>query len=164
MGKKFAPAYANIFMVDCEEKAIQKCTKKPLHYLRYLDDIWGIWTFNIEEFKKREDIPDNFYDNVLKHLKKKDKNYKIICSSLHSLLCYLFILQCHFPAASSSHFHYTCPPYESRLTGKGEEEGGRHAANVAGSGNRTRDGRIKDSRPPNVGRAMPYATTERPTS
>ncbi|PWA15871.1 hypothetical protein CCH79_00008988, partial [Gambusia affinis] len=52
-----------------------------------------------------------------------------------------------------------CPLYDSRLTGKGDGEGGRHVVNVAGSGNRTRDGRVEDSRSPNVGRALPYATT-----
>ncbi|PWA18684.1 hypothetical protein CCH79_00005497 [Gambusia affinis] len=31
------------------------------------------------------------------------------------------------------------------------------------SGNRTRDGRVEDSRPPNVGGAMPYTTTARPS-
>ncbi|PWA21171.1 hypothetical protein CCH79_00009483 [Gambusia affinis] len=35
---------------------------------------------------------------------------------------------------------FRCPLYGSRLTGNGEGEGGRHAANVVGSGNRTRDG------------------------
>lgn len=50
MGKKFAPAYANIFMADWEEKALDKCSKKPLQYLRYLDDIFGIWTHSLEEF------------------------------------------------------------------------------------------------------------------
>ena len=50
MGKKFAPAYANIFMADWEEKALAKCPKKPLHYYRYLDDIWGIWTYSREDF------------------------------------------------------------------------------------------------------------------
>lgn len=51
MGKKFAPAYANIFMANWEEGALAKCAKAPLHYLRYLDDIWGIWTASLEEFQ-----------------------------------------------------------------------------------------------------------------
>lgn len=59
MWKKFAPAYANIFMADWEEKAIKKCVKKPLHYLRYLDDIWGIWTFNIKDFEEFIEILNN---------------------------------------------------------------------------------------------------------
>lgn len=51
MGKRFAPAYANIFMANWEEEVFQKCKKKPLHYFRYLDDIWGIWDGSREEFQ-----------------------------------------------------------------------------------------------------------------
>ncbi|XP_061749458.1 uncharacterized protein LOC133548063 [Nerophis ophidion] len=50
MGKKFAPAYANIFMAEWETAALAVCPKRPLHYLRYLDDIWGVWTHSREEF------------------------------------------------------------------------------------------------------------------
>lgn len=50
MGKKFAPAYANIFMANWEKEALAKCPVKPLHFLRYLDDIWGIWIDTKEEF------------------------------------------------------------------------------------------------------------------
>ncbi|PWA20029.1 hypothetical protein CCH79_00016089 [Gambusia affinis] len=59
-------------------------------------------------------------------------------------------------------FHLDTKLLYSRLTGKGEGEGGRHAANVVGSGNRTRDGRIEDWGPPNMGRADLYATGARP--
>lgn len=52
MGKRFAPAYANIFMSIWEEEVFLKCDKKPLYYLRYLDDIWGIWEGSIEEFNR----------------------------------------------------------------------------------------------------------------
>lgn len=52
MGKKFAPAYANIFMANWEKEALAKCQKKPVCYLRYLDDIWGIWVGSEEEFRE----------------------------------------------------------------------------------------------------------------
>lgn len=52
MGKKFAPAYANIFMADWEEKALSQCNQKPAHYVRYLDDMWGIWTGTELEFDR----------------------------------------------------------------------------------------------------------------
>lgn len=52
MGKKFAPAYANIFMANWEREALAKCPKQPVCYVRYLDDIWGIWTGSEEEFKE----------------------------------------------------------------------------------------------------------------
>lgn len=51
MGKKFAPAYANIFMAEWETSALATCTKKPLHYYRFLDDIWGVWTYSGEDFQ-----------------------------------------------------------------------------------------------------------------
>ena len=51
MGKKFAPAYANIFMANWESSALASCAKKPLHYFRYLDDIWGVWTHSMEDFQ-----------------------------------------------------------------------------------------------------------------
>lgn len=52
MGKRFAPAYANIFMANWEEQVLAKCPKKPLHYFRYLDDIWGVWCYSKEDFEE----------------------------------------------------------------------------------------------------------------
>lgn len=52
MGKKFAPAYANIFMANWEKEALAKCQQKPVCYLRYLDDVWGIWTGSEKEFEE----------------------------------------------------------------------------------------------------------------
>lgn len=51
MGKKFAPAYANIFMAEWETAALDKCIKKPLHYYRFLDDIWGVWQHSEQDFE-----------------------------------------------------------------------------------------------------------------
>ncbi|KAE8277735.1 hypothetical protein D5F01_LYC24245 [Larimichthys crocea] len=51
MGQRFAPSYANIYMSEWEREALAKCTHKPLIYLRFLDDIFGIWTHDIEHFQ-----------------------------------------------------------------------------------------------------------------
>ncbi|PWA15144.1 hypothetical protein CCH79_00008839 [Gambusia affinis] len=54
-------------------------------------------------------------------------------------------------------------PREFYIPGfKADRKGGRHAVNADKSGNRTRDGRVEGSRPPDAGRALPYATTARP--
>lgn len=50
MGKRFAPSYANIFMANWEESALALCPLKPLYFYRFLDDIWGIWTYSEGEF------------------------------------------------------------------------------------------------------------------
>ncbi|KAL2076761.1 hypothetical protein ACEWY4_027643 [Coilia grayii] len=52
MGKKFAPAYANIYMAEWEESVFPKCKKTPTHYYRFLDDIWGTWPYTEKEFKE----------------------------------------------------------------------------------------------------------------
>lgn len=56
MGKRFAPAYANIFMANWEKGALAKCPKKPAAYARYLDDIFGIWKGTREEFDQFVEI------------------------------------------------------------------------------------------------------------
>ena len=52
MGKKFAPNYANLFLAEWEEKALEKCVLKPSVYWRFLDDIFMIWGHSKEDFYK----------------------------------------------------------------------------------------------------------------
>ena len=51
MGQKFAPVDGNIYMAHWEETVFQKSPKLPTNYFRYLDDIWGTWTYSLEQFK-----------------------------------------------------------------------------------------------------------------
>lgn len=44
MGTRMAPQYANIFMADLEQRFLNSYPLKPLLYLRYIDDIFIIWT------------------------------------------------------------------------------------------------------------------------
>ena len=44
MGTPVAPAYANIFMGWLEDKALKSFRLQPHTYLRYLDDIFMLWT------------------------------------------------------------------------------------------------------------------------
>lgn len=64
MGKIFAPNYANIFMADWEEKALSRCHKLPIIYLRYLDDIFGIWTHGQAEFDSFLTILNNQHPSI----------------------------------------------------------------------------------------------------
>jgi hypothetical protein len=64
MGKVFAPNYANIFMADWEEKALSSCNKLPIVYLRYLDDIFGIWTHGETEFNDFLTILNNQHPSI----------------------------------------------------------------------------------------------------
>lgn len=51
MGNRFVPAYANIYMAQWEETILPKCPRIPFCYLRYLDDVWGMWHHSHQDFQ-----------------------------------------------------------------------------------------------------------------
>lgn len=77
MGKRFAPSYANIFMAFWEESILSVCPFKPLYYFRFLDDIWGIWTYSEEEFYSFMDRLNHHHKSIkLTHtLDKQEVNF-----------------------------------------------------------------------------------------
>ena len=52
IGRKFTPPYACIFMDRLENEFLNTQILKPLVWLRYIDDIFFIWTNSEEELKK----------------------------------------------------------------------------------------------------------------
>ena len=64
MGCSFAPSYADIFMSQWETGALATCEKKPLHYYRYLDDIWGVWGYSEAEFFQFLDKMNKYNDSI----------------------------------------------------------------------------------------------------
>lgn len=64
MGKVFAPSYANVFMAQWKEGALASCPKRPLHYFRYLDDIWGVWFHTEAEFYQFLDKLNQHRDSI----------------------------------------------------------------------------------------------------
>lgn len=47
-----APAYANIFMAELEEKLLQGYHIKPVIWKRYIDDVLCIWPDTEKELEK----------------------------------------------------------------------------------------------------------------
>jgi len=64
MGKRFAPAYANIYMAAWEETILPKCTICPLYYDQYLDNIWGIWSHTEEAFQECVDTLNSHHPSI----------------------------------------------------------------------------------------------------
>ena len=64
MGKKFAPAYANIMMAIFEEEVLERSVKKPLAYYRFLDDIFIIWQHSLEEFRDFFHLLNNYKPSI----------------------------------------------------------------------------------------------------
>ena len=56
MGMKMAPCFANIFMASIEQTFIDNSPLTPLSYVRFIDDIFMIWTHGsveLEQFTTR---------------------------------------------------------------------------------------------------------------
>ena len=51
IGTKFAPAYANLFMTRLEERLLDASPDKPLVWMRFIDDVFFIWTHGEERLK-----------------------------------------------------------------------------------------------------------------
>ena len=52
MGKRFAPALANIYLLEFDERAMNGFPIKPLLFFRFLDDIFFIWPGSTESLKE----------------------------------------------------------------------------------------------------------------
>ncbi len=52
MGSKSSPTFANLFMEDWESKWVYTYPLAPFIWLRYIDDVFMIWTHGLVELKK----------------------------------------------------------------------------------------------------------------
>ena len=52
MGTKIAPCFANLLMASIEQTCIDNSPLTPLFYVRFIDDIFMIWTHGSEELEK----------------------------------------------------------------------------------------------------------------
>ena len=64
IGTKFAPRYACIYMDEVEQKFLETQSKKPLIWLRYIDDIFFIWTHGEQELERFLKDLNNFTPNL----------------------------------------------------------------------------------------------------
>ena len=64
MGTRLAPSYANIFMGELETKTIQSYDKEPLLWVRFIDDIFSIWTHGEAELHKYHDHLNSYHENI----------------------------------------------------------------------------------------------------
>lgn len=51
MGTKMAPSYACLFMGDLEQRILDNSPDKPYLWVRFIDDIFGIWTHGLEKWQ-----------------------------------------------------------------------------------------------------------------
>lgn len=64
MGTKMAPAYANIFMAELEEKLLQDYHTQPVIWKRYIDDVFCIWPGDQDDLKEFIDYLNNSHPTI----------------------------------------------------------------------------------------------------
>lgn len=64
MGTKVAPSYANIFMGELESKMLHTAPYKTHLYLRYIDDIFIIWTGTETQHSAFYDHCNSFHKSI----------------------------------------------------------------------------------------------------
>ena len=64
IGTKFAPPYACIFMDEVETEFLKSQELQPFLWLRYIDDIFFIWTHGEEKLTQFLNELNNFHSNL----------------------------------------------------------------------------------------------------
>ena len=66
MGSPMAPSYANLFMGQLEYNMLRDAPGGliPLEWIRFIDDIFAIWTHGIDKLKEFLHHINNFHPNI----------------------------------------------------------------------------------------------------
>ena len=64
MGTKMAPSYANLFLGYFEANALENAPFQPHTWLRYIDDIFMIWTEGLDNLKIFIDYLNNIHSTI----------------------------------------------------------------------------------------------------
>ena len=64
MGSSIAPAYASLFMGKFEMDFMKICSEKPTLWLRFLDDIFMVWTHSLDKLHEFIKCLNNFHPYI----------------------------------------------------------------------------------------------------
>ena len=81
MGTRMAPSYANLFLSKFERDALLNSPHQPYLWLRFIDDIFMIWTAGPEKLKIFVDYLNNLHSTI-----------KFTCSLSHSNIPFLDVM------------------------------------------------------------------------
>ena len=64
IGTKFAPAFANLFMTTLEERLLKESADLPLVWMRFIDDVFFIWTHGEEKLDSFINFLNSSHDTI----------------------------------------------------------------------------------------------------
>ena len=69
IGSKLGKNFACTYMGEWEDQLLRKCNKKPLIFLRYIDDVFGIWQHTEEELHQFHRTANSIHPKIQLDLK-----------------------------------------------------------------------------------------------
>ena len=76
MGSRIAPPIAIIFMDAIESMMLSSSDLQPTIYMRYIDDIFGVWTHGIDALDKFFEYLNNFHPSLKFSIERSDQTDK----------------------------------------------------------------------------------------
>ena len=64
IGKKFAPAYTDLFMFSLEEKMMSSCEVRPWVWYLYIDDVFIIWTHGEKNLSRFVEYINSYHQKI----------------------------------------------------------------------------------------------------
>ena len=78
IGSKLGRNYACTYMGEWENELLNNSEKKPIIFLRYIDDIWGIWQHGESELKKFHKKANEINENIKVELRSSTKEIEFL--------------------------------------------------------------------------------------
>ena len=83
MGKKYAPALANLYLEYFDYMAMNGFRIKPTFYRRYLDDLIIIWPGTLEELKEYNEFLNNIIPDITVTLKSHESQIDFLDTTIY---------------------------------------------------------------------------------
>ena len=83
MGTKMAVSFADIFMAKIETEIINHCTKKPLVWKRYIDDVFFLWDTSKEEVNTFIEQANSYHPTIKFTAEISDKEITFLDTYTH---------------------------------------------------------------------------------
>ena len=112
MGTKMAVSFADIFMAKIETEIINHCTKKPLVWKRYIDDVLSLWDTSKEEVNTFIEQANSYHPTIKFTAEISDKEITFLDTRIYKGegLKKKSILDTRTHFKPTETFQYTCNP------------------------------------------------------
>ena len=115
MGTRCAPNYAIIFMAELEEEFLSQTPMKPRIWLRFIDDIFMVWSHGEDELQKMLNELNNFHPTIKFTEEHSDYGLPFLDTFTYIEDGQLKTRVYHKPTDNKQYLHYSsCHPLQQK--------------------------------------------------